>query len=165
MSQIQQSAGELRLDDLKELIREGGDLGGTLLAASSAHDPDPKTQVRVIRYLINCGVPVNEKDKNGVTPLHRAVRFRSPAAVKELIARGADLNAVDSRTRSTPLHRAVTNTGAPANAGKMDAAIEIARLLLANGADPRIKNTNGKTPVDYARNAEMKDVLRKHDGK
>jgi uncharacterized protein len=120
-------------------------------------------QVRAIRYLLKCGVAVNETDKNGVTPLHRAVRFRSPAAVKELIARGADVNAVDSRTRSTPLHRAVTQTGAPATAGKMDSAIEIAKLLLANGADPRIKNKNGKTPIDYARNAEMKAVLRSHD--
>jgi len=83
--------------------------------------------------------------------------------VKELIAQGADVNAVDKKTKSTPLHRAVTNTGAPATAGKMDYAIEIARLLLTNGANPRIKNKNGKMPIDYVKNPEMKDVLSKHD--
>jgi uncharacterized protein len=159
MNPLHQAAFELRLDDLKTMIRPGADLGGTLLAASSAHDADPRIQVRAIRYLLKCGVAVNETDKNGVTPLHRAVRFRSPAAVKELITQGADVNAVDSRTKSTPLHRAVTSTGAPATAGKTDSAIEIAKLLLANGADPRIRNKNGKTPIDYVTNAEMKDVL------
>jgi ankyrin repeat protein len=163
MNQLHNAAFELRLEDLKNMVGQGGDLHGTLLAASSAHDPDPKIQVRVIRYLLQCGGAINETDKNGVTPLHRAVRFRSPAAVKELITHGADVNAVDKRTRSTPLHRAVTNTGAPATAGKTDSALQIARLLLANGADPRIKNKNGKTPMDYAKNSEMKDVLRKRD--
>jgi uncharacterized protein len=163
MNQLQQAALELRLDDLKYMIRHDGDLDGTLLAASSAHDPDLTLQVLVIRYLLQCGVAINETDKNGVTPLHRAVRFRSTAAVKELIAQGADVNAVDKRTRSTPLHRAVTNTGAPATSGKMDCAIEITKLLLASGADPRIKNKNGKTPLDYARNTEMKTLLRNHN--
>src|SRR5271165_6923716 len=159
MNQLQQAAFELRLDDLKNMIRHDDDLNGTLLAASSAHDPDPTIQVLVIRYLLQRGVAVNETDKNGVTPLHRAVRFRSPAAVKELIAQGADVNVVDKRTRSTSLHRAVTSTGAPATAGKMAYAIEITRMLMANGADPRIKNKNGKTPVDYAKNPELKNIL------
>ncbi len=159
MKQLQLAAFELRLDDLKSMTREGGALHGTLLAACSAHDPDPALQVLVIRHLIECGVAVDETDKNGVTPLHRAVRFRSPAAVKELLAHGADVNVIDKRTRSTPLHRAVTSTGAPATSGKMDCAIEIARLLLAAGADRRIKNKSGKTPLDYVKNLEMKAVL------
>ncbi|HEX4144219.1 MAG TPA: ankyrin repeat domain-containing protein [Pirellulales bacterium] len=162
MNQLQQAAFELRLDGLKHTIRRDGDLNGTLLAASSAHDPDPRTQVRVIRFLLRRGVAVNETDKNGVTPLHRAVRFRSPAAVKELIAQGADINMVDKKTKSTPLHRAVTNTGAPTTAGKMDGAMEIIKLLLRSGADARIKNKNGKTPIDYVKSAEMKDIFRNH---
>jgi len=159
MTPLQLAAFELRLDDLKTLVRDADDLHGALLAASSAHDPDAKAQVRVIRFLLRHGVDVDERDKNGVTPLHRAVRFRSPAAVKELLAQGADVNAVDKKTRSTPLHRAVTNTGAPATTGKMDHAIEIARLLLAGGADPRIKNKLGKKPIDYAKNLQMREVL------
>jgi ankyrin repeat protein len=162
MNQLQQASIELRLDDLKNMIRHDGDLPGTLLAACSAHDPDPTIQVLVIRYLLQRGVAINETDKNGVTPLHRAVRFRSPAAVKELIAHGADINVVDKKTKSTPLHRAVTNTGAPETSGKMDCAIEITKLLLANGADPRIKNKNGKAPIDYVKNPAMKDVFCKH---
>ncbi len=165
MNQVQQAAFELRLEDLKKAIGRDGDLAGTLLAASSAHSADPTIQVRVIRYLLRCGVAVNETDNNGVTPLHRAVRFRSPAAVKELIARGADVNVVDKKTKSTPLHRAVTNTGAPTTAGKTGGAMEIIKLLLSSGADPRIKNRNGKAPVDYVKNAEIRGMFRKHDAR
>ncbi|WP_339748718.1 ankyrin repeat domain-containing protein [uncultured Rubinisphaera sp.] len=162
MNQLQQAAFELRLDDVKQLTSSDGALDGTLLAACSAHNPDPALQVRMIQYLIKCGVSVNETDKNGVTPLHRAVRFRSPPAAQELISRGADINAFDKKTKSTPLHRAVTNTGAPSTAGKLDCAIAIAKLLLSNGADPRIKNKKGKTPIDYATNSALKEVFATH---
>jgi hypothetical protein len=60
---IQQAAIELRLDDLKSMIRHVAYLFGTMLAASSAHDPDAKTQVLVIRYLLKCRVSVSETDK------------------------------------------------------------------------------------------------------
>ena len=69
------------------------------------------------------------------------------------------MNAVDKKSRSTPLHRAVTNTGAPATSGKTDRAAEIARLLLAAGANPRIKNKSGKTPSEYAKSPQLQDAL------
>lgn len=150
MNELQLAAFELRLDDLKQVVRQGGGLRGALLAASSAHDADPSRQVSVLRWLLRQGADVNETDANSVTPLQRAVRFRNMAAVKELIEQGADVNAIDKKTRSTPLHRAVTNTGAPATAGKVACAAEIAKLLLAHAADPGIKNKRGKTPIDYA---------------
>ncbi len=162
MHELHQAAFELRLNDLKQLIRNDAVLDGALLAACSAHDPDPTLQVRVIRHLIRCGASVHETDKNGVTPLHRAVRFRSPAAAKELIACGADVNAVDQRTGSTPLHRAVTNTGAPSTAGKQDGAVELVRLLLSNGADAQLRNKSGKTAFDYVKNAALRDVFGEH---
>lgn len=146
-------------------MRNDSDLAGTLLAATSAHDPDPTLQVRVIRFLIRSGADINETDKNGVTPLHRAVRFRSTEAVKELIVQGADVNAVEKRTESTPLHRVVTNTGAPATAGNSDDALGILKLLLSNGADTRIKNRKGKMPVEYARKQEMKEILSRQDAR
>ncbi|MEW4486580.1 ankyrin repeat domain-containing protein [Thalassoglobus sp. JC818] len=159
MNDIQQAAFELRFSELQKKLSEETSLDGTLLAACSAHDPDADVQVDVIRYLIRCGVSANEVDKNGVTPLHRAVRFRNLAAAQELIAQGANVNAVDKKSHSTPLHRAVTNTGAPSTAGKSDVAIEIVKLLLASGADTKIQNKNGKTPIEYVRNEKMKELF------
>jgi tankyrase len=149
----------LELDRLEQALKRGISVDGLLLAAASAHDPDPRLQEAVIRLLLRRGANVNETDKNGVTPLHRAVRFRSPAAVKLLLENGADVNAVDRRTRSTPLHRAVTNTGAPATAGKSKQIVEIIALLLAHGADRTLKNKAGKTAREYVHRPEILALL------
>ena len=159
MNATQKAAFELRFDDLKELCAGSEPLDGTLLAACSAHNPKANLQVRVVRFLIKKGVSVNEIDKNGVTPLHRAVRFRSPAAAEELLANGADVNAVDKKSNSTPLHRAVTNTGAPSTGGKHKEMLGLIKILLANGADPDIKNKNGKLAIDYVKSEEMRRIF------
>lgn len=159
MNDVQQLAFELRLDELRRLNCESSKLSGCMLAACSAHNPSPKAQTAVIRFLIESGVSVNETDKNGVTPLHRAVRFRSLCAVDLLLAAGADIHATDRKSWSTALHRAVVNSGAPATAGKNDETIAIVRSLLSHGADPTAKNRKGKTPIDYPMGSTMSSVF------
>ena len=155
MNDAQRLAFELQLDELRQLTSETVDLTGCMLAACSAHDPSPETQTAVIQFLVDAGVSVNETDKNGVTPLHRAVRFRSLCAVEVLLAAGADVHATDRKSQSTPLHRAVVNSGAPATAGKTDVAASIVGTLLSHGADPTAKNKSGKTPTDYRMGAAI----------
>jgi ankyrin repeat protein len=156
--QIAHWALTLDLACLAGALERGVGVDGLLLAAASAHDPDSRQQEAVLRLLIRHGANVNET-RNGVTPLHRAVRSRSPAAVRLLLENGADVNAVDRRTRSTPLHRAATNTGAPATAGKSEQILEIIKLLLAHGADRAIKNRVGKTARDYVHRPEILALL------
>lgn len=120
---------------------------------------DPADQQQRLVQLLEAGADVHAADKNGVTALHHAVRFRSPAAVQTLIEHGADVNRACRRNGSTPLHRAVTQTGAPGTAGKEEAAKEIVRLLLAAGADPSIVNKAGKKPADYVSDNVMKSLL------
>jgi tankyrase len=114
-------------------------------------DPQPADQRRRITKLLKAGADIHATDKNGVTALHHAVRFRSPAAVKTLIEHGANVNQACRRNGSTPLHRAVTKTGAPGTAGRSQAAREIVQLLLAAGADASISNKAGKKPAYYAK--------------
>jgi ankyrin repeat protein len=159
MNEAQQSAFELRLADIKVLYASGHDLAGCLLATASAHDPDPKQQADMIRFLVEANVSVGETDKNGVTPLHRAARFRSPVAVALLLELGADVDAIDKRSGSTPLHRAATSTGAPATAGKQGLALQIAKTLMDHGADPLLKNRKGVTPLDYAKNRGREEMI------
>src|SRR5439155_2835152 len=71
---------------------------------------DAKRQVKTIRCLLDAGADVNAPDKNGATPLHRAVRTRCSAAVKLLLQAGADPTR-RNRPGSTPFHLAVQNTG------------------------------------------------------
>lgn len=122
-------------------------------------DPDPADQRKRLIRLLKAGADIHATDKNGVTALHHAVRFRSPIAVQTLLEHGANVNQVCRRAGSTPLHRAVTTTG-PSTAGKRQEMIEIIRLLLAAGADPSIANKSGRKPVDYAKNETIKSLLK-----
>ena len=159
MNPISEAAFKLDLFELKRHVLNRENIGGTLLAACSAHDADPGKQVQVIRYLIKAGANPDETDKNGVTPLHRAVRFWNVAAVKELIRIGADLDAQDRKSESTPLHRAVIGTGAPKTKGKAEEAKRIIDALLRAGANPSIKNKPGKVPKAYVKDPNLKAKL------
>jgi tankyrase len=125
----------------------------------SERDPNPVDQRKRLQKLLKAGADVHVTDKNGVTALHHAVRFRSPVAVKTLIEHGANVNQACRRNGSTPLHRAATQTGAPGTAGRGRAATEIIQLLLAAGADPSIANKSGKKPVDYVKDDVLRSLL------
>jgi tankyrase len=132
---------------------------GDLSKVCCRRNAAPKEQRAAIKALLKAGADIQETDKNGVTPLHHAVRFRSPAAVETLLRLGAKVNQACKRSGSTPLHRAVTSTGAPSTSGKNDEARQIIGILLRHGADPAIKNNSGKTPMDYVRNVELRRLL------
>ena len=62
---------------------------------------------------------------NGITPLHNACRWNKPEAVKLLLERGADVEAIDRRDGHTPLHD-VCNDG----------SVECVQPLLDHHCDP-----------------------------
>lgn len=130
-----------------------------LSAACCQRNPDPTAQRAAIEALLDAGADIHAVDKNGVTALHHAVRFRSPAAVEVLLRRGAAVNQTCKRSGSTALHRAVTSTGAPGTSGKHREAKEIVELLLQFGADPAIQNKSGKKAADYVRDEEILRML------
>src|SRR6187455_3443621 len=123
-------------------------------------NPKPADQQRQIVMALKRGADIHTTDKNGVTALHNAVRFRSPVAVKTLIEHGANVNQVCRKSGSSALHRAVTTTGAPSTAGKRAQGLEIIRLLLAAGADPSITNKSGRKPLDYVKDETIKALLK-----
>jgi tankyrase len=132
---------------------------GDLSDVCGERNADSNWQRAAIEALLEAGADIHEADKNGVTALHHAVRFRSPIAVETLLRHGAGVNRTCKRSGSTPLHRAVTSTGAPTTAGKGMEARKIIKILLRYGADPSIKNKVGKKPADYVRDEELRRVL------
>jgi ankyrin repeat protein len=102
---------------------------------------------------------VNEPSPDGFTPLHLALFGGSEAAVRLLIERGADLEAVSTASfaQVRPLGTAVFVRSAP-----------LATILLDAGADPNGESEGGSTPLDAAvqnGDQELIDLLTARGGR
>lgn len=164
------AAAGLRHDAARALLTAAAPVSATnrrgATALHYACDPrpssptwDPPTQRRLIELLISAGAPPDHPDRGGITPLHRAVRARSPYAVAALLAAGADPHAATTRTGSTPLHLAVAPTGAAGTADTPDLQLEIAQLLLAAGASLTAPDRNGTPAAARIRNPALRAAL------
>jgi hypothetical protein len=92
--------------------------------------------------LLNC-----RPYSSGSTPLHAAAFSGRDAAVKELLARKADVNAANI-SGLTPLHDCVHR-----------GTLESAAMLLDHKADLTLRNTSGQTPLAYAEAKNRPDMV------
>jgi ankyrin repeat protein len=140
------AAAAYRLLIVRQLITLGADVGArNRRGAQPLHyaadgipgSPhwDPDAQGATVTCLIQAGTDPNTTDKSGVTPLHRAVRTRSAAAVLALLDGGADAGR-KNRTGSTPMQLATWTTGRGGSGSQESRAQqeEIVRLLQRHGA-------------------------------
>jgi ankyrin repeat protein len=121
---------------------------------------NPKQQVKTIRRLLDAGADVNAQDKNGATPLHRAVRTRCADAVRLLLDSGADPKR-KNKPGSTPFHLAVQNTGRGGSGADVAKAAQgqIIAEFLSSGVSPSLKDGRGKTVLDSARSDWIRELL------
>ncbi len=108
--------------------------------------------VDVVKRLLDSGCDLEIANRcdgvgeKGGTPLHEAA-FRGHFAIaKELVARGANVNAT-SRKRWTPLHSAAYTHSS-----------DIVRLLLEKSARADAENSDGETPLALARQNRSGDA-------
>lgn len=94
----------------------------------------------LVTELIARGANPNIRDVNGETPLHFAAREYRPEEATLLLAHAAIVDMQDEHG-NTPLWRAVFNSR---NRG------EVIALLLAAGADKKLKNRHGVSPEELA---------------
>jgi len=95
----------------------------------------------VVRALVAGGADIHEKDADGMTPLHWAVIGHHLDVLKVVLESGAEVNAVDRFGFTPLLYSATIDFG--------DA--EAASALLKAGADASVKNKEGKTALQQAR--------------
>jgi ankyrin repeat protein len=119
----------------------------------------------VVAVLLDWGAVVNaatgdDGEIPGETPLMAACSYifceNNLAAVRLLLARGADVRAADKAGR-TALHRAAEEPPQPRPSDDADTArarlassAAVIRALLAAGADPRARDAAGRAPADGA---------------
>ena len=118
------------------LIGRDGDIitardqsGSTLL-----HHAAGFGSLATMTLLLDAGADVSAKNRRGSTPLHWAIH--DIAKVRLLIARGAAVNARQVEGR-TPAYLAAS----------LGDGTAVLKLLLEQGADPRIATANGMTPL------------------
>lgn len=116
--------------------------------------------IDVVRKLIELGADVNHMDRRGgFTPLMYTaapLRGHRPRETPEerneiarvLIQHGADVNHADTGTGQTTLLYAAS-----------DGNVGLVRMLLAAGADPKMKSKQGFTPSDVASDKEVIGAL------
>lgn len=103
--------------------------------------------IAMLRALLSRGLSVNDNARNGDTPLMLLARYNmiSPERLRFLIHNGADINSLNDQNQSA-LHIAVDHD-----------LVNMARLLIANGADPNVRDVWGGTPLMLAANVTNPD--------
>ena len=124
---------------------------------------DANRQVAMVCLLLESGAAIDAQDKNGATPLHRAVRTRCAAAVQCLLTAGA-APTLRNKPGSTPFHLAVQNTGRGGSGAEQarTAQREILQAFLRHGVSPTIEDAKGKSVLDWARNDWIRQMLSGH---
>jgi hypothetical protein len=122
-----------------------------------------RQQIAMIRLLLKAGSSIDAQDKNGATPLHRAVRTRCAAAVKCFLDAGADPT-IRNRPGSTPFHLAVQNTGRGGTGSEQarTAQREILRAFLERGVSPTLTDAKGKSILAWAKSNWIHQILSGH---
>lgn len=131
--------------------------GRTALTCASSEgytDGHSEDQTAIVQYLIKSGADLNHKTNTGSTALTFASESGHLSIIKDLIRHGANIND-KTNYGETALHWA----GKPKALVSDSCATEIIKTLLANGADETIKNTDNKTPAEFAHNICLYEAI------
>ncbi|GET92422.1 hypothetical protein, conserved [Leishmania tarentolae] len=108
----------------------------------------PTASLQVIEELLQLGAAVDGRGTDGETPLYISVYNHRLDVAKYLIARKADVNALNGPHRETALHVA-------ARCGYVD----VLSCLLAAGADLNTRNARQETPLFVAAQAGRHEAV------
>jgi len=101
-----------------------------------------------IAYFKKRGISLLATDNNGSTALHWAAYFGMENATYYLTSWGCNVNEKDNEFGCTPLHLGV-------NSGNF----KVVKRLLVKGANTKLKNMEGKNPLDLAIEGEYEGII------
>lgn len=109
----------------------------------------------LMQKLLDKGADPNLADGSGSLPLSEAVlrRDADPRVVKMLLDKGANPNAQEA-DKTTPLMYIAEN-----NKINPQTRLEIIQMFLNKGADKTLKDSKGKTAVDWAKQGGNKETV------
>lgn len=134
---------------VRELIKKGALIS---IQNDSGHTPlhyaSGDGSISIIKELLKAGSNIDAPDFSGHTPLMQAVYGCRLTAVKLLLEKGANINLQTYKYKATALHKAVEDNN-----------VAMVQVLVKFGARQDIKDCYGKTPLEYAKDQAVKDVL------
>ena len=116
-------------------------MSDALLVASTAGD------VETVASLLQQGVSVLSKQRNGHTRLHKSAQEGHDAIVKLFLDHEADVN-IRGWSNRTPLIQASAR-----------GHLSIVRLLISRGADLELSDATGTTALIYASRRDYPDIV------
>jgi len=146
---LEQAASEGRVETIKSLIAQGGDIN-----VKNAHGQSPlhlavkQGNSDVVQVLLENGAEVDAiETDSGCTSLHYAASLGHADLCESLVRYGANPDAQTARLE-TPLHLAVSR-GHP----------EVVALLLKYHAKLDIRDKNGMTPLQQAETFKKREIV------
>jgi ankyrin repeat protein len=139
--------------------RSGRGLTPLHLAAGPGH-------TGIVRKLLEGGADVGAFGDDGLTPLHAIAAGGEVPSAELLLGRGADVNVRSKPSALVPITASLkpnpwaAGGNTPLHLAVLAERSGMVKLLLRRKADPEARNDLGRKPFDYARTAEMKDLLR-----
>ena len=123
------------LENVKLLLAHGADPSAALAQAVTFGYPD------IVRALIAAGAPAKLTESSGINLLHWAAIANRPGVIPALVEAGVPINAKDDSGFTPLMYAATIDFGDTASL----------RALLKAGADPHIRNGEGRTAAEQAR--------------
>jgi ankyrin repeat protein len=115
------------------------------------HDAVRKNDLTHIEQLLDQGYDVNQIEAaTGITALDLAATSNRLSIVNLLLSRGADPNLRNRKENDTPLHSVTSPLS----------SVEVAELLISNGADVNAQTKSGSTPLTMAIANRLVDFVR-----
>jgi len=136
------------LDAVKILLARGAEASPESLSEAVTFG-----HAHVVQVLVDAGVSVQVTERSGINLLHWAVITDRASVIPVLVKAGVPINATDDFGFTPLMYAATVDVG----------NLETLNALIAAGADRRIRNDEGRTPLDQARrykHAELADALK-----
>jgi uncharacterized protein len=150
------------VQDVKVLLAAAGDHSKSAASATDAHGTSALSHASehgkedVVQALLDAGADVNGSNLLGETPLHFASRGGHPAVVAKLLA----IPGVKFDPVVTTLGHDWTPLLEAAHGGHGDRSLEVAKLLLAKGANPYQKDSLGRDVIQLSTSEALKELFR-----